>query len=135
MSVVEDFSNFYRNNAEKALSVTPGAPGAIDLPKSGVIEDDFEGDLSRKAVTRVADHFKQQDFKGAKRYFIAVATQHDGVEGSEIFFYDLILNVVNLHREEFVERQVAVTQSFGFADGLGVDVVNRRGALIRQIPG
>src|SRR5262249_32939719 len=28
------------------------------------------------------------EFKGAKRYFIAVATEHEGVEGSEVFFYD-----------------------------------------------
>src|SRR5262249_30211788 len=85
MSVVEDFSKFYRDNAEKALAVTLGA---IDLPKSGVIGDDDERKTSQKAVTRVAEHFKQQDFKAAKRYFLAVATERGGVEGSEVFFYD-----------------------------------------------
>jgi signal transduction histidine kinase len=85
MSVVEDFRRFYGDNAEKALAAPPGS---IDLPKSGVIEDDDEGALSQKAVARVADHFKKQDFKGASRYFIAVATEKDGAQGSEVFFYD-----------------------------------------------
>src|SRR5262249_34032008 len=85
MSVVEDFSNFYRTRSEQVLNVPPTA---IDLQKSGVIEDDEERELSQKAVTRVADHFKKQDFKGARRYFIAVATEREGVIGSEVFFYD-----------------------------------------------
>jgi signal transduction histidine kinase len=85
MSVVEDFRRFYGDNAEKALAAPAGS---IDLPKSGVIEDDDEGALSQKAVTRVADHFKKQDFKGASRYFIAVATEKDGAQGTEVFFYD-----------------------------------------------
>jgi len=85
MSVVEDFRSFYGDKAEKARAAPAGA---IDLPKSGVIEDDDEGALSQKAVARVADHFKKQDFKGASRYFIAVATEKDGAQGSEVFFYD-----------------------------------------------
>jgi signal transduction histidine kinase len=85
MAVVEDFSLFYRNNAEKALAVPITA---IDLPKSSVIMDDSECETSQKAVNSVAEHFKKQDFKGAKRYFIAVATNHEGVDGSEVFFYD-----------------------------------------------
>jgi signal transduction histidine kinase len=85
MSVVEDFSKFYKDNAEKALAVPLGA---IDLPKSAVIKDDYDCETSLKAVTSVAEHFKKQDFKGAKRYFIALATDHEGVEGSEVFFYD-----------------------------------------------
>ncbi|HEU0175934.1 MAG TPA: HAMP domain-containing sensor histidine kinase [Blastocatellia bacterium] len=85
MSVVEDFSNFYRGNAERALAVPLGA---IDLPKSGVIKDDYDCEMSQRIVTPVAEHFKKQDFKGVKSYFIAVATEHEGVEGSEIFFYD-----------------------------------------------
>lgn len=86
MSVVEDVSRFYKDNAEKALAVPLGA---IDLPtKSAVIKDDYECETSRKAVISVAEHFKKQDFKGAKRYFIALATDHEGVEGSEVFFYD-----------------------------------------------
>ena len=85
MSVVEDFSGFYKNNAEKALAAPAGA---IDVKKSGVIEGDGACALTQKAVSRVADHFKNQDFKGAKRYFIAVATEAGGVEGSEVFFYD-----------------------------------------------
>jgi len=85
MSVVDDFRSFYSDNAEKALA----APAdAIDLPKSGVIEDDDENALSQKAVARVADHFKKQDFKGASRYFIVVATEKEGAQGSEVFFYD-----------------------------------------------
>ncbi|MBO0726248.1 MAG: HAMP domain-containing histidine kinase [Blastocatellia bacterium] len=85
MSVVEDFSNYYRDNAERVLAVPLGA---INLPKSGVIKDDYACQTSRKAVSPVAEHFKKQDFKGAKRYFIAIATEHEGVEESEIFFYD-----------------------------------------------
>jgi len=85
MSVVEEFSNFYRGNAEKALAVPLSA---IDLPKSGVIKDDYDCETSQRIVTPVAEHFKKQDFKGVKSYFIAVATEHEGVEGSEVFFYD-----------------------------------------------
>jgi len=85
MSVVGNFRSFYGDNAEKALAAPAGS---IDLPGSGVIEDDDEGALSQKAVARVADHFKKQDFKGASRYFIAVATEKDGAQGSEVFFYD-----------------------------------------------
>src|SRR5262245_64577482 len=85
MPVVEDLRSFYSDNAEKALAAPAGS---IDLPKSGVIEDDDEGALSQKAVARVADHFKKQDFKGASRYFIVVATEKDGAQGSEVFFYD-----------------------------------------------
>jgi signal transduction histidine kinase len=85
MSVVDDFRSFYSDNVEKALAAPAGA---IDFPKSGVIEDDDENELSQKAVERVADHFKKQDFKGARRYFIVVATEKDGAQGSEVFFYD-----------------------------------------------
>jgi signal transduction histidine kinase len=85
MSVIEDFGSFYSNNVENALAAPAGS---IELPKSGVIEDDNERALSRKAVARVADHFKKQDFKGANRYFIVVATENNGVAGSEVFFYD-----------------------------------------------
>ncbi|HEY6403210.1 MAG TPA: HAMP domain-containing sensor histidine kinase [Blastocatellia bacterium] len=85
MSVVEDFSRLYKDNAERVLAVPLGA---IDLPKSAVIKDDPFCETSQKVVTPVAEHFKMLDFKGAKRYFIAVATEHEGVEGSEIFFYD-----------------------------------------------
>jgi signal transduction histidine kinase len=53
-----------------------------------VTQDDDEREGSQKAVARAADHFKKYGFKGAKRFFIAVATDHNGVEGSEVFFYD-----------------------------------------------
>src|SRR5215813_1291564 len=85
MSVVDDFRSFYSDNAEKSLAAPAGA---IDLPKSGVIEDDDERALSQKAVAPVADHFKKQDFKGVSRYFIVVATEKDGAQGSEVLFYD-----------------------------------------------
>ncbi|HEY7182301.1 MAG TPA: HAMP domain-containing sensor histidine kinase [Blastocatellia bacterium] len=85
MSVVEDFSDYYRDNAERILAIPLGA---VDLPKGGVIKDDYACQTSWKAVSPAAEHFKKQDFKGAKHYFIAVATEHEGVEESEIFFYD-----------------------------------------------
>src|SRR5262245_62140623 len=84
MSVVEDFNMLYRENSEQSLAVPAGA---IDVQKNGVIEDDDEHEMSQKAVARVADHFKKQNFKGAKRFFIAVATENGGAEGSEVFFY------------------------------------------------
>ena len=85
MSVVDDFSKLYREHSEQALAV---AAGVIDLQKDGVIQDDDDRSMSLKSVTRVADHFKQQEFKGAKRYFIVVATENDGMKGSEVYFYD-----------------------------------------------
>src|SRR5262245_57131062 len=106
MSVVEDFRSFYSDNAERALAAPAGA---IDLPKSGVIEDDDEGELLQKAVARVADHYKKQDFKGASRYFIAVATEKDGAQGSEVFFYDPTSQTMirNLKSPEMVAINVA----------------------------
>ncbi len=85
LSVVDDFNNLYRKHSEQVLAVPVGA---IDLQKDGVIQDDNDCSMSLKAVTRVADHFKQQEFKGAKRYFIVVATENDGMEGSAVYFYD-----------------------------------------------
>jgi signal transduction histidine kinase len=85
LSVVEDFSSLYSKNAEKALAVPASE---LDAPKGGVIEDDADHEASQKAVAHIAAHFKKQDFKGAKRYFIAVATKNDWAEGSEVFFYD-----------------------------------------------
>ncbi len=85
MSVVEDFNRYYREHSERTLSVPTGK---IDFQKSAVIEDNKDHTLSQQAVARVAEHFKQQDFRGAKRYFIAVATRTDGVDGGEVFFFD-----------------------------------------------
>ena len=85
MSVVKDFSSFYSDIAEKSLAAPASA---IDLEKRGVIKDNDDRELSRTAVSRVADHFKKQDLRGAKRFFIAIATENDGIESSEVFFYD-----------------------------------------------
>src|SRR5215813_13241442 len=70
LSVVEDFTTYYSKNAEKTLAVPASE---LDMQKGGVIEEDSEHEASQKAVVRIAEHFKKQDFKGAKRYFIAVA--------------------------------------------------------------
>jgi signal transduction histidine kinase len=106
MSVVEDFSRLYKDNAERVLAVPLGA---IDLPKSAVIKDDSDCEISQKVVTPVAEHFKTQDFKGARRYFIAVATEHEGVDGSEIFFYDPASQAMirDYEAEEMVAIKVA----------------------------
>ncbi len=84
-SVIREVATFYSENSERALSLPPQA---IKLRQGAIIQDDKDRAASLKAVEQVAEHFKKQDFKGANRYFIAVATRYEGVQGSEIFFYD-----------------------------------------------
>jgi signal transduction histidine kinase len=83
--VTEEVMDFYMQHAERVLKV-PAQD--IDFYNGGIIKDNKSGTASLKAVARIADHFKQQDFRGARRYFIAVATEYEGDQRSEVFFYD-----------------------------------------------
>jgi signal transduction histidine kinase len=83
--VTNEVMEFYRKHAERVLSIPAQN---IDFHNGAVIKDNNSRTASLKAVARVADHFKQQDFRGARRYFIAVATEHEGEQRSEVFFYD-----------------------------------------------
>lgn len=84
-AVTEEMSEHYWKQSEQALGVSAKE---IEFSKGGVIHDNKSRTASQRAVAKVAQHFKQQNFKGAKRYFIAVATEHEGEERSEVFFYD-----------------------------------------------
>ncbi len=84
-TVIEELAEFYYENAERVLAVPAKS---IDFENGGVIRDSEGCSVSLKAVSKAADHFKQQDFKGAKRYFITVATEREGEARSEVYFYD-----------------------------------------------
>jgi signal transduction histidine kinase len=84
-SVIREVAMIYSENSERALAVPAQA---IKLRQGAIIQHDKDRALSLEAVEQVAEHFKKQDFKGARRYFIAVATENEGIQGSEIFFYD-----------------------------------------------
>src|SRR5262249_41336051 len=61
---------------------------AIAYRRGGVIQDNAERTRALAAIGRVADHFKQQSFRGAKRLFIVVETEYAGAYRSATLFYD-----------------------------------------------
>jgi signal transduction histidine kinase len=83
--VTDEVMEFYSTHAERALSI-PAKD--IAFQNGGVIKDNKSRTTSLNAVAKIADHFKQQDFRGARRYFIAVATEYEGEQRGEVFFYD-----------------------------------------------
>src|SRR5262245_12632031 len=84
-AVIREVMDMYSANAERALCVPASA---ITHRRGGVIEDNAERTHALTAVERVADHFKQQKFRGAKRFFIVVETEYAGTNRSAILFYD-----------------------------------------------
>jgi len=75
----------YYENAERVLAVPESA---ISFSQPGIVKDSADHTACHKAVAPVAEFFRQQEFKGAKRYFIAVATDSNNNSGGEILFYD-----------------------------------------------
>lgn len=75
----------YSQNAERVLAVPQSA---ISFTKPGIVADNADHSACLKAVAPAAEFFKQQEFKGAKRFFLAIATETNGKPGGEILFYD-----------------------------------------------
>ena len=84
-AVIREVMDMYSANAERTLGVSAAA---IAHRHGGVIQDNADGARAIAAVERVADHFKQQQFRGAKRFFIVVETESTGTNRSAILFYD-----------------------------------------------
>lgn len=83
-AVSQDAASFYSENSERVLNVPADA---ITDRVGGVIQGK-EKDVAIKATTRVADYFSQQEFKGAKRYFLVVDTEYAGVSRNAVLFYN-----------------------------------------------
>lgn len=77
--------DLYHENAERTLALPETA---IAFQQPGIVRDDADHSACRKATARVADFFKRQEFKGAKRFFLAVATDNHGSADGEVLFYD-----------------------------------------------
>src|SRR5262245_49270364 len=72
-AVTSEVVNFYSENAERTLAVSASD---IGLQQGGIVQDNAQGTGTLDAVRLVAEHFKQQKFRGAKRFFVAVAAQY-----------------------------------------------------------
>ena len=83
-AVSQDSASFYMENSERVLDVPADA---ITNRVGGVIQGK-DKDVAIKATTRVADYFSQQEFKGAKRYFVVVDTEYEGVNRNAVLFYN-----------------------------------------------
>ncbi|HKP87002.1 MAG TPA: HAMP domain-containing sensor histidine kinase [Blastocatellia bacterium] len=92
-AVASDSASFYRNNAERVLGV-PAA--AITNRVGGVIHGGAAKEAAIHATTQVADYFKQQEFRGARRFFVVVDTEHEGVNRSAVLFYNPERNAMEL---------------------------------------
>jgi hypothetical protein len=84
-AVTSQVEKLYSDNSERVLTVPVEA---IALPPGGVIQDDEARSRVSAAVEHVADFFKSQEFRGAKRFFIAVAAERNGTSNDEVLFYD-----------------------------------------------
>jgi signal transduction histidine kinase len=103
-AVSQESAGFYSENSERVLSVPADA---ITNRVGGVIQGK-EKDVAIKATTRVADHFSQQEFRGAKRYFIVVDTQYEGVSRNAVLFYNPERKAMELHDDAPEWRAISV---------------------------
>jgi signal transduction histidine kinase len=94
-AVSSDVMNVYRTNVERALTV----PGGSATATTG---------LARAQAIRASatEHFKQQLFKGAKRFF--VAQPDEAMTQCEIFFYDPARQTLQLDPQATEMRAVSV---------------------------
>ena len=84
-TVTDVVERLYSDNSERVLAVPREA---IVLPPSGIIQDEGGRAAVAAAVEQVAAHFKGQEFRGAGRFFIAVAAERNGTSRDEVLFYD-----------------------------------------------
>ena len=84
-AVISEVMDFYSDNAERTLGVSADA---IEHRRGGVVQDNADRTRALAAVERVADHFKQRLFRGARRLFVVVDTGYAGEHRSATLFYD-----------------------------------------------
>lgn len=83
--VTHGVMELYSENAERVLAVPESA---ITFAKPGIVADNASHSACLQAAAPVAEFFKQQEFKGAKRYFVAIATESGKEASGKILFYD-----------------------------------------------
>jgi signal transduction histidine kinase len=113
----------YRDHANRVLSVPAEA---ITLHENGVIQTDGERTRVLQAVARVADYFGQQEFKGAQRFFLVVATRENGHDGDEVLFYNPASRALEFDPQAAELRAIRVAcAAFMFYIRAGTDTVQR----------
>jgi signal transduction histidine kinase len=104
-AVANDTARFYRSNAERVLNVPASA---ITNRVGGIIQGDKEKTAVISATRAVADYFKQQEFAGAKRFFIVVDMEYEGVNRSAVLFYNRERNAMELDSSAPEWRAISV---------------------------
>jgi signal transduction histidine kinase len=84
-TVSREVNKTYSDNASRVLGVPANA---IVFRRPGIVEENAEQTRVLAAVGRVAEHFKQQEFRGALRYFLFLATERNGESGDAVLFYN-----------------------------------------------
>lgn len=104
-AVSRDVTGSYRSAAERVLSVPATA---ITGRARGIIAGDKELHAVLKATTGVAEHFKQVEFKGARRYFTTVVTEYQGVHRTVVLFYNPVSGAMETNSEAPEWRAIQV---------------------------
>lgn len=81
----QEAMSVYWSNAERALSLPSSS---VANRKGGIVQRAPGTKDTRDSLKGVAEHFARNDFKGAQRYFVAVATDYKGEPGSEVLFFN-----------------------------------------------
>lgn len=122
-TVSSDVFHTYRDHANRVLSVPAEA---ITPHKNGVIQ--LGGDRTRvlQAVERVADYFGRQEFKGARRFFLVVATRENEHDGDETLFYNPASRAMEFDPQAAELRAIRVAcAAFMIYIRTGVDAVQK----------
>jgi signal transduction histidine kinase len=123
-AVISEVMDIYSTNAERALGVSADA---IAHRRGGVVQDNAGGTRALAAVERVADHFKQQQFRGARRLFIVVATEYAGTNRSATLFYDPARQAMIFDPQAPEMRAISVASS-------GYMIYARTGTMVQPQP-
>jgi signal transduction histidine kinase len=123
-AVISEVMDFYGANAERTLGVPADA---IEHRRGGVVQDNAERTRALAAVERVADHFKQRQFRGARRLFVVVDTEYDGEHRGATLFYDPARQAMVFDPQAPEMRAIVVASS-------GYMIYARVGAVVNPQP-
>ncbi len=84
-TVIREVNQLYTDSANRVLSIPAEA---LFFNRPGIVEENAEQTRALNAAARVAEHFKPQTFRGAKRYFLVLATERNGESGNVVLFYN-----------------------------------------------
>ncbi len=84
-TVIREVNQVYTESANRLLGIPAEA---LSFNRPGIVEENAEQTRALNAAARVAEHFKQQRFQGAKRYFLVLATERNGESGNAVLFYN-----------------------------------------------